>query len=564
MSNKNFIIKVLLFLIFFVVLTFDCYAADCTETDGGRYDYYNKGTCVSSTGAVRTDYCVDSTTVKEFFCWSDQLVYNEPGSETGYVCENGKLVEVPYCGNGNCDPGEDTSNCPFDCGVGSCTSDCDCDSASTCKDGYEKTSTSCQDTFTIGYCCCPVTTDTCDTPGHEACEPEYGENSDNCPDDCGVGSCTGDCYCDEFDGCDCDANDVGCEYGGLYIRTSTTCEGNFFNGNCCCLEEPFAGCGDDYCDEIEGENCENCPEDCACIPPEVCVDGVCVDDCTCGSWSTSDTDCDDWHCSNSCQKYYTRNCNPSGCADEGDCKTPSYGSCIYDNECDTTGSKSNACGCTKPCTRTISLPYTSDNNEKINGEESYCSDTLDNDCDGLIDHEDPDCAALYVDVIAVSNFYNKGVPVVLLNISNPFGLATGKLILSVLDEDGDLVDSCIQPISLTENKLFFGTAVKNAHFYQWAESMLLTDEEIYECQGGGMSNYMDDKCKHHNSSEESFVNSDETEFYSKYPGLLILENTPSYLPDSGFAGTAMPNCESLFRSLDFGFYDLTASLEVIP
>ncbi|RLG24172.1 hypothetical protein DRN85_08090 [Methanosarcinales archaeon] len=72
----------------------------CTETDGGRYDYYNKGTCVSSTGAVRTDYCVDSTTVKEFFCWSDQLVYNELKSKSGYICHDGKLIEeseVSFC-----------------------------------------------------------------------------------------------------------------------------------------------------------------------------------------------------------------------------------------------------------------------------------------------------------------------------------------------------------------------------------------------------------------------------------------------------------------------------------
>lgn len=109
-----------------------------------------------------------------------------------------------------------------------------------------------------------------------------------------------------------------------------------------------------------------------------------------------------------------------------------------------------------------------------------------------------------------------------------------------------------------------GTSVKNAHFYQWAESVLLTEEEIAECQESGISSYMYDYCKHHDCIDESFNNYGEDDFYKKYPGLKILEDTLNYLPSSDFIEKALPNCESLFSSLDVGFYDLTVSLEVVP
>ncbi len=80
-----------------------------------------------------------------------------------------------------------------------------------------------------------------------------------------------------------------------------------------------------------------------------------------------------------------------------------------------------------------------------------------------------------------------------------------------------------------------------------------------------MSSYMDDNCKHHDSSEESFINSVESEFYNNYPGLLILENTPSYLSNSDdFFQVDLSVCRYLFSNLPPGIYNLTASLEVIP
>ena len=126
-----------------------------------------------------------------------------------------------------------------------------------------------------------------------------------------------------------------------------------------------------------------------------------------------------------------------------------------------------------------------------------------------------------------------------------------------------MIGSCSQVISLS-NKIFFGTAVKNAHFYPWAEPVILTSDDMDKCKEDNMGNHNEDECKYHKCSEETHHNYKEDEFYKKYPGLLILENTLSYLPSSGFVNTPMPSCETLFKSLSVNFYDLTAKLEVIP
>ncbi len=75
---------------------------------------------------------------------------------------------------------------------------------------------------------------------------------------------------------------------------------------------------------------------------------------------------------------------------------------------------------------------------------------------------------------------------------------------------------------------------------------------------------MHDKCKYHDSTDESFSNDAENNFYSKYSDLKILENTASYLVSSDFVEVELPDCMPVFSNLVPGFYDLTASLEVVP
>lgn len=45
------------------------------------------------------------------------------------------------------------------------------------------------------------------------------------------------------------------------------------------VEIPKVYCGDGYCDRTIGENCGNCPQDCACPSGEICVRSTCIPEC---------------------------------------------------------------------------------------------------------------------------------------------------------------------------------------------------------------------------------------------------------------------------------------------
>jgi len=340
----------------------------------------------------------------------------------------------------------------------------------------------------------------------------------------------------------------GADPNKLYCKLATWCEEN--PGNEC---ETDAGCngGTPPPDEPPDEPPPDEPPD---EPPVDPCDGV-----SCGSCQY----CSGGNCYNYCSGT-SSSCGCTSCVSCGSCRYCSGTTCRrYCSGSDT------SCGCTS-CTNCNAK-------DKCDGpylDDYYCEGTS---CDYT--HElNTECAGLAADVLAVSNFYNKGVPVVMLNISDPFNLGSGNLVLSVLDEDGAPIGSCNQVISLIDTKLFYGTSVKNAHFYPWAESVLLTEEEIAECKEEGMSDtptgmsimsssmendYMSDNCDYYNCSQGTYPNYGEDNFYEKYPDLKILEETQNYLDSSDFIRREMPSCESLFSSLGVGFYDLKAKLEVV-
>jgi len=66
---------------------------NCTETDGGKYDYYTKGTITYQQGSF-ADFCVSPTMLTENYC---DLSYYPPyqGRADSYICPNG-------CLNGAC------------------------------------------------------------------------------------------------------------------------------------------------------------------------------------------------------------------------------------------------------------------------------------------------------------------------------------------------------------------------------------------------------------------------------------------------------------------------------
>jgi len=88
-------------------------AQNCTETDGGRYDYYTKGTITTQQGSS-ADFCVSPTMLVENYC---DYSYYPPyqGRSDSYTCPNG-------CQDGAClEQAQCTNECSYE-GQTQCTS----------------------------------------------------------------------------------------------------------------------------------------------------------------------------------------------------------------------------------------------------------------------------------------------------------------------------------------------------------------------------------------------------------------------------------------------------------
>lgn len=62
----------------------------CTDTDGGNY-VYEKGTTTSDAGTY-IDYCLDTSTVKEYYCSGTTIIDASLYCGSSYVCSNGACV----------------------------------------------------------------------------------------------------------------------------------------------------------------------------------------------------------------------------------------------------------------------------------------------------------------------------------------------------------------------------------------------------------------------------------------------------------------------------------------
>jgi len=204
------------------------------------------------------------------------------------VVDMGAYEYQSTCGNGDCETGENSCNCPGDCGSPPASEV----PGSTCLDDIDND--------------CDALVD-CDDPDCEPCcgdgDCDPGEDSCNCLVDCGVPPST------EVPGSTC-ADGV-----------DNDCDGNAdCNDPDCDLDPSCQGCGDGGCGP--GENPCNCEPDCGPMVSEepglTCQDGV-DNDCD------SLIDCDDSDCSSdpACQVCGDGTCGAGeSCTCPADCGTP--------------------------------------------------------------------------------------------------------------------------------------------------------------------------------------------------------------------------------------------------
>lgn len=67
-----------------------CIRSACDDSDGG-IELYDQGT-TSSEGVEKEDDCVDDNTVREYYCYGDEVRNDDYACKRGYVCSGGRCV----------------------------------------------------------------------------------------------------------------------------------------------------------------------------------------------------------------------------------------------------------------------------------------------------------------------------------------------------------------------------------------------------------------------------------------------------------------------------------------
>ena len=165
----------------------------------------------------------------------------------------------------------------------------------------------------------------------QACNTSVSTNEWTSLDD-GTNVGTGDAVCYKGKVCDPVANckDKDCgndDCGG----TCGKCGNHYQCEDGKCVLQKY--CGDGTCDTNKGENCESCPDDCACDGGEVCFQQQCCAPQCAGS------NCGDDGCGGTCWKGQGTECSDGlECTDDqcasGVCRhTLQSGFCVIDNVC---------------------------------------------------------------------------------------------------------------------------------------------------------------------------------------------------------------------------------------
>lgn len=218
--------------------------SDCSVFIGG---YCGDGTCnEGEKGACPEDCgigCIESTCAEgEYFDWDLCSCQSTGDTCLPQTCPANQIfdtnlcqcITTAYCGDGNCDAGENSDNCVQDCGT----------------------------PIPLTYC------------GDGNCDEDENYNvcAQDCPPPappvlCGDGTC--DASSENYKSCpfDCPAPNSSCGDG--------FCDLTFENLTDCPQDCTANVCGNGTCDTAHGENSQSCPSDCAELPAFVCGDSVC-------------------------------------------------------------------------------------------------------------------------------------------------------------------------------------------------------------------------------------------------------------------------------------------------
>ncbi|HYC54352.1 MAG TPA: hypothetical protein VEL28_05390 [Candidatus Binatia bacterium] len=315
-------------------------------------------------------------------CGCDALCY-----EFDDCCPNACSQCGACCGNGTCDPSEDSSSCAQDCGCaaigcggadeGNCFCDADCamfedccadfcsqcGGPSCCGNGTceaSEDSTTCRADCAIcgdGICELDETAITCvqdcgcgadeycggpGPGGGCGCDAECVFRGDCCPDvcsECGVSTlgslCCGSGTCDPGEDADVCAQDCGCaadDACGNAAPAGCHCdEVCMQKGDCCpdvcgaCGSQTNEAecCGNDTCDP--GEDASSCAADCGCAAAECGSSTPAPDGCLCSADCAQTDSC----CEDLCDV-----CGGASCCGDAECGTgETHESCAKDCTC---------------------------------------------------------------------------------------------------------------------------------------------------------------------------------------------------------------------------------------
>ncbi len=251
--------------------------------DSGGPGFYVEGGVEQIVGVVSSgdDYCVKDG-------WNTRVDVNASFLAQMIAKYDGGSVTTPVCGNGTCDTGETTANCPKDCPAATC-GDGNCDAgetAASCPADCGGASGGIWGACDSNYGC----------PGVEVCLQE-DDGSLHCTLECTVvGDCPSGYECAGLQGgggaCAPTGGTTACGNGTCEAgETTATCPGDCpppapvcGNGTCESGETtascpgdcppPAPVCGNGTCES--GETTASCPGDCP-APAPVCGDGVCED-----------------------------------------------------------------------------------------------------------------------------------------------------------------------------------------------------------------------------------------------------------------------------------------------